>query len=209
MKTKIDIARILLEVKCLEFNVTHPHLYASGLRGPIYCDNRLILGAVVERKHIIDAFIAAIKKSNLAFDIVAGVATAGIPYAAWIADALKKPLVYIRPVPKDHGKRNSVEGMSIEGKKVLLVEDLINQGESSAHVCDQVKECGGLVVALFCIVDYVTPRSRELFAERNIKVYSLTDFFTLLNVAQSIGLISVSDSVKIIEWHKNPQTWKA
>ena len=97
MKTKIDIARILLEVKCLEFNVTHPHLYASGLRGPIYCDNRLILGAVVERKHIIDAFIAAIKKSNLAFDIVAGVATAGIPYAAWIADALKKPLVYIRP----------------------------------------------------------------------------------------------------------------
>jgi orotate phosphoribosyltransferase len=209
VNAKIDIARILLEAKCLQFNVHRPYLYASGLSGPIYCDNRMILGDVVQRKHIIDAFLSAINESNLAIDVVAGIATAGIPYASWIAEAMKKPLVYVRPAPKDHGKRNAVEGMSVEGKNVLLIEDLVNQGESSAQACDQVKEAGGVVSALFCIVDYETPRSRELFSAKGIPVYSLTDFFTLLNVAQSSGKISHADSMKVMEWHKNPQQWKA
>src|SRR5262245_52524696 len=125
MMNNKKIAQLLLEIKAVALNVKQPFRFASGILSPIYCDNRLIISYPEKRKIIIDAFLQIIKEKNLNYDVVAGTATAGIPHAAWIAERLNKPMIYVRSKAKEHGKKNLVEGLLQKGQKVLVVEDLV------------------------------------------------------------------------------------
>ena len=202
-----DIAKMLLEVKAVSLDTSKGFTYASGRKGPIYCDNRLLLSYPKQRELVMSAFLQVIKEKNLAPDVVAGVATGAIAWGALIADRLKKPFIYIRSSTKGHGKQNRIEGRLEEGKKVLVIEDLINTGGSSADACNAVREGGGIVIACIAIVNYGFDEAGKKFTSGKIPLYSLTDFTELINVASESKTISGADKKVLFAWHKDPENW--
>src|SRR3990167_1821016 len=126
LKHAQEIAKLLLKIKAVTLNLSNPYHYTSGILSPIYCDNRLIISYPEKRTAVINAFLSTIKEKNLLFDVVAGTATAGIPYAAWIADRLNLPMLYVRGEAKKHGKQNQVEGLLQKNQTVLVIEDLVS-----------------------------------------------------------------------------------
>ena len=131
------VAKALFDVKAVKINVNEPFTFASGIKSPIYCDNRFVLGFSNERDVIVDGFVQAIDND---VDVIVGVATAGIPWASFIADRMKKPLAYVRNKPKDHGAGKQIEGAEVKGKKVVVIEDLITTGKSSLIAVDVLQK---------------------------------------------------------------------
>lgn len=204
---KLDIAKALINKGCVRLSPENPFLYASGLKGPIYCDNRLILSHVDFRDKIIQGFIETIKKYQLDFDYVGGIATAGIPHAAMIADRIKAPMVYVRPRPKDHGKKNQVEGDYQVNQSVLLVEDLVNQGASLAEAMAGVKGAGLISMHCLCIVDYQMTESIKRLNELSLTLYSLTDFEHIVEAALELQFIKADGKKLLMDWHADPKGW--
>jgi orotate phosphoribosyltransferase len=204
---KMNIARGLIEKGCVKLSPTAPFHYASGLKGPIYCDNRLILGHVDFRDQVINAFIEVIKKNSLKFDLLGGIATAGIPHAAFIADRMKLPMVYVRPKAKEHGKKNQVEGDFLAHQSVLMVEDLVNQGSSLADALSGVKSAGLVTHACLCIVDYQMAEAKKRLNELSLELYSLTDFDHLVEAAVELKFIDQEGKKLLINWHADPKEW--
>lgn len=206
---KMDIAKNLINLGAVKFSPQKPFAYASGLKGPIYCDNRLILSKVDFREQVISAFIEVLKVNKLDYDHLGGIATAGIPYAAFIADRLKKSMVYVRPKAKDHGRKNQVEGLYQVGDKVVLFEDLVNQG---ASLEDSMKGLNGAELkcdACLCVVDYETPISQERLSNLSIQLFALTDFTSLTLAAFELNLIDHAGMNLLKEWHADPKAWSA
>lgn len=206
---KMDIAKNLINLGAVKFSPQKPFAYASGLKGPIYCDNRLILSQVDFREQVISAFIEVLKVNKLDYDHLGGIATAGIPYAAFIADRLKKSMVYVRPKAKDHGRKNQVEGLYQVGDKVVLFEDLVNQG---ASLEDSMKGLNGAELkcdACLCVVDYETPISQERLSNLSIQLFALTDFTSLTLAAFELNLIDHAGMNLLKEWHADPKAWSA
>lgn len=204
----VKIAEMLLKLKAVSLNTEQGFLYASGIRAAIYCDNRIILSYPKERKEIVEGFIKSMRKNNLKFDIVAGVATAGIPWAALIASELEKPLVYVRAKAKDHGKENQIEGRLEDGKKVLVVEYLITTGGSALEACKAITRAGCDVVGCVSIFNYSFPATEHRFAELKIPMYSLSDFNMLIQVALVKKYITEDEQKEVLNWHRNPEEWK-
>ena len=203
-----EIAKLLLEIKAVTLNFREPYRYTSGILSPIYCDNRLIISYPDKREVIINAFLSLIQDNKLKFDIVAGVATAGIPHAAWIADRLKKPMVYIRSAAKEHGKQNQIEGHLIKGQRALLVEDLISTGKSSIQAGLILRDAGANVHHCIAIFNYALTQTKQRFEEVGIKVYSLSNFTTLIDVAEAQHDISSVEKSQALKWNKDPSSWK-
>jgi orotate phosphoribosyltransferase len=197
------IAEVLLRVKAVTLSPGKPYTYASGIRSPIYCDNRILISHVVERKEVVDAFLEMIEE--LEFDVIAGTATAGIPWAAWVASKLDKPMVYIRGKAKEHGKGNQIEGGLSSGQKVLVVEDLISTGGSSREAVDAVRAAGCEVVACAAIFTYEMKKATAKFED--IKLMTLTKFSTLVEVANKTDYIDEEQKQNILEWNKDPEGW--
>ncbi|MBT7609735.1 MAG: orotate phosphoribosyltransferase [Bacteriovoracaceae bacterium] len=204
---KLTIAKILLQKDCLRVRPKSPFTYASGLKGPMYCDNRKILAHVEERSQIIDAFIKLIKKLNLEFDSLCGLATAGIPFAALIAERLNKPFIYVRSKPKAHGQRNQVEGYYRPNEKTLLIEDLVNQGKSLEEAVVGIREAGLNAIACLSIVDYKMINAKKRLEELSLSLYSLTDFQNIIESAESLKLIQSDEKATIIAWQQSPEFW--
>lgn len=204
---KMDIARGLIEKGCVKLSPANPFNYASGLKGPIYCDNRLILGHVAFRDQVIAAFVELIKKESLQFDLVGGIATAGIPHAAFIADRLKAPMIYIRPKAKEHGKKNQVEGDYRPNQSVILIEDLVNQGSSLGDAVNALKSAGLQSSQCLCIVDYQMQEAAKRTNELALKLYSLTDFDHLVQAALELKFIDSEGKKLLIDWHADPKEW--
>ncbi len=204
---KMDIARGLIQIGAVRLSPLKPFLYASGLKGPIYCDNRLVLSHVDFREQVIEAFLSVIKKNNLGFDLVGGIATAGIPYAAFVSDRLKKPMVYVRPKAKDHGKKNQVEGFYHPHQKVLLFEDLVNQGSSLASAMSGLLQAELECDDCLCIVDYEMESSRDKTKSLSINLWPLTDFSSLVSCALELNLIDDEGKRLLKEWHSDPEKW--
>lgn len=201
------VAKVLLESGCVCLKPEDPFTYASGLRGPIYCDNRQILSHVAGREVIVEAFIEAIKTKELRFDAVAGLATGGIPHAAFIADRLKVPMLYVRSKAKGHGKQSLIEG-DIKGlNKILLIEDLINQGSSLDKVIEPIKADGLEVQEVLAVVSYLTPRSTEIAQKNNMLFHSLTDFNYLVDMGIELGMIKADQKQLLMQWHQDPAAW--
>ncbi len=207
---KVDsrsISRLLLANSCVELSPKNPFEYASGLRGPLYCDNRRLLSIVDFRDRVVAEFIHLIEKERLEFDIIAGVATAGIPHATLIADRLKRPLIYVRSSAKGHGRNNQIEGIYSSGDRVLLIEDLVNQGESLCHAANALRDHGLHVISALSIVDYQMKRAEELLKRHEISLYSLCNLDTLLDVAFEEDKLEEEEISLLNQWRQNPVKW--
>lgn len=202
-----DTAKILPEIKAVALNSKRPFRYASGILSPIYCDNRLLMSHVDKRELIIEYFIKTIKENRLEFDVIAGVATAGIPHAAWLAQKLKKPMIYVRASAKGHGKENKIEGKLDKGQKVLIVEDLISTGGSTVNSALAVREAGGMVTDCMAIFNYELEKAKNRFMEADCNVITLSSFSTLINIAGKNDYIDKDVIDKVLEWRKDPAAW--
>ena len=189
MRDATLIAEKLLQVKAVQLNPTHPFTWASGWKSPIYCDNRKVLSFPYVRDYIKSELCNVIFEKYEAATLLAGVATAGIPWGAMAADQLKLPFIYVRPKPKEHGLGNQIEGDFQAGQKVLVVEDLVSTGKSSLQAVDALVEKGLDIIGMVSIFNYGFPVASEQFAQRGINYTSLTDYPTLIALAASTGLI--------------------
>jgi len=204
---KQQIAEQLLEIKAVFLQPSKPFTWASGIKSPIYCDNRLTLSYPVVRKNIASGLAQLIKEKFPETEVVAGTATAGIPHAAWASDVLDLPMCYVRSKAKEHGKGNQIEGKIEKGQKVVVVEDLISTGGSVITAVKGLRDAGCEVLGVVSIFTYELPKGKELLQEAEIAAYSLTDYTTLLKVAEKSGYIQAEDMQSLQNWQKNPTEW--
>lgn len=204
-KTKI-VARALLKVEAVKLNVAEPFTFVSGIKSPIYCDNRKVIGFPKERTEIVDAFVEVLKNKD--FDIVAGTATAGIPWAAFIAEKMNKPMAYIRSKPKAHGAGKQIEGADVKGKKIIVIEDLISTGGSCISALEAARKEGAKEVEVLAIFSYEFKKAYDKFEEANCKWETLSGFPDLINLAVEENYLSSEDAKQASEWNKSPNTWK-
>lgn len=202
------VAKLLLELNAVSLNPKKPFRYASGILSPVYTDCRVLMAYPDKRRLIRDFYINAIDKSGVSFEVVAGTATAGIPHAAWIADKLNLPMVYVRGTAKDHGKENLMEGIIKNGQKVVVIEDLISTGESAINSVNAVRKAGGQVSYVFSIITYGMKKTADSFKENNLKLISLTTFANLVEEAIHSGQINAQEKEIILDWVKDPTAWK-
>ncbi|MGG0718891.1 orotate phosphoribosyltransferase [Robertmurraya massiliosenegalensis] len=201
------IAERLLEIEAVALKPDEPFTWSSGLKSPIYCDNRLTLSYPHVRKEIAIGLKELIVEKFPTAELVAGTATAGIPHAAWVSDLLDLPMCYVRSKAKGHGKGKQIEGKAVEGQKVVVVEDLISTGGSVITAVAALREAGCEVLGVVSIFTYELEKGKELLAEANITAYSLSDFSTLIGVAEEKGHIQEKDLASLAEWKKDPAGW--
>jgi len=201
------IAEKLLDINAVALKPEEPFTWASGLRSPIYCDNRLTLSYPEVRKAIAAGLKQLIEENFPGTEVIAGTATAGIPHAAWVSDLMELPMCYVRSKAKGHGKGNQIEGRAEEGQKVVVVEDLISTGGSVITAVNALKEAGCDVQGVVSIFTYGLEKGKQVFEEENIKSFSLTDFSTLIEVAISKGYVSSENQESLLLWSKDPAVW--
>ncbi|PID79869.1 MAG: orotate phosphoribosyltransferase [Clostridiales bacterium] len=203
-----NIAKALLQIKAVSV-VDKDHLFtwASGIKSPIYCDNRMTMSFPEVRAQIADGFAAVIKEKYRDVEVIAGTATAGIPHAAWLSERLALPMVYVRSSAKGHGKGNQIEGASVAGKRVVLIEDLISTGGSSLQAVEALRAAGAEVLVVAAIFSYNFDEASERFAAAKMPFLSLTDYQTLLPVAVEQGYITESDRAELAAWRTNPRVF--
>jgi orotate phosphoribosyltransferase len=203
---KLAIAKHLLEIKAVYLQPNEPFTWSSGLKSPIYCDNRLTLSYPSIRKQIAEGLSGLIKEYYPDVEVVAGTATAGIPHAAWVSDILNLPMCYVRSKAKGHGKGNQIEGQVIENQKVVVIEDLISTGGSAITAVEALREAGCEVLGIVSIFTYGLSAGEEKLTAANVEAKSLCDYNTLLEVAVSEGYINEQDLTKLKMWRENPSS---
>ncbi|MGN6603334.1 MAG: orotate phosphoribosyltransferase [Ginsengibacter sp.] len=207
MTDKKAIAEKLLQIKAIKLSIDKPFTWASGWKSPIYCDNRKILSFPFVRDYIKSEMCNVIFRNFENAEIIAGVATAGIPWGAMAADQLKLPYIYVRPKPKEHGLGNQIEGFYEAGKNVVVVEDLVSTGKSSLQVVDVLKNAGLEVEGMVSIFNYGFDEAKNAFEKYNLTLKSLTDYNSLIDLAIAQKSISESDQESLNNWRKDPANW--
>jgi|SRR5690625_4138330 len=200
MVLKHDLARDLLNIKAVQINPDDYFTWTSGIKSPIYCDNRLTMSHPSIRKKITNVFMELLKNQEEKPDVIAGCATAGIPHAAWLADALELPMVYVRSKPKGHGKGNQIEGEVTKGQKALVIEDLISTGGSSIEAAKALRQEGLDVIGVFAIFTYGLHKSVKAFSEEDLKLKAITNFDQLVDVLTADGKVTLEDKDQLIAW---------
>lgn len=201
------IAEALLRIGAVVLRPNEPFTWASGMKSPIYCDNRLTISFPEIREMIADGFVTLIKQYHPDAEVIAGAATGGIPHAAWVAQKLKLPMIYVRDKAKGHGKENRIEGLLKPGQKTVVIEDLVSTGGSSLKVAEAVKEAGGDVLGVLAIFTYELESSSAAFAEQNIPLHTLTNYSMLLPTALQMGKIANEDTALLKSWKADPQSY--
>jgi orotate phosphoribosyltransferase len=202
------IAQDLLQIKAIKLSPQKPFTWASGLKSPIYCDNRMVLSYPGLRSEIIDAYIESARR-YVPFDLIAGVATAGIAHGALIADRLELPMIYIRSEAKKHGMGNQIEGYFEPGQRAIIVEDLLSTGGSSIKAVEAFKEAGGVAAGVVAIFSYGFTVCTNAFAQADIPFTTITDYATLIRIALATGYINDADHELLLSWNQDPQAWSA
>jgi len=200
MELQYEIARDLLKIKAVQIRIDNYFTWTSGIKSPIYCDNRLTMSYPSIRKKITQAFIQKLQLLAIKPDVIAGCATAGIPHAAWLADELDLPMVYVRSKPKGHGKGNQIEGKIEKGQNVVVIEDLISTGGSSLETAIALRKEGVHVKAILAIFTYGLTISMKQFDEENILADTITSFDHLLEVLITDKQIIEAEKEELIEW---------
>lgn len=204
-----NVASMLLEVKAVRLNPDVPFKWASGWNSPIYCDNRITLSYPKVRTAIKNGLASAVQAYWGDVDLIAGVATAGIPQGALVADWLELPFCYVRPEPKKHGMGNQIEGATIKpGQKVVLIEDLVSTGGSSLKAVHALREAGANVLGMVAIFTYGFEIAKKNFADKNLSFYTLSDYETLIGEAMEKKYISESQMITLQEWRADPSEWR-
>lgn len=200
-----EIAKALLEVKAVFLRPNEPFLWASGIKSPIYCDNRLTLAHPQTRTLIENAIADTVKTVFGETEVVMGTATAGIPHAAIVSDILALPMGYVRGDNKTHGRCNQIEGAPVRGKKVVVVEDLISTGGSSIEVVEALRSEGADVLGIVSIFTYGMAKGIAKLKEANVKLASLSNFNTLVEVAEETKYISAKEKRMLLAFQAHPQ----
>jgi orotate phosphoribosyltransferase len=205
--TEKIIARKLLQINAVKLNVEKPFVWASGWHSPIYCDNRITLSYPEVRKLIYESLADIVQKNFKTADVIAGVATGAIAHGVLVAEALKKPFIYVRATPKTHGLGNIVEGELPAGSKVVVIEDLISTGGSSLAAVDTLRKAGADVLGMAAIFSYGFDTSRRSFEKSNCVLYTLTNYITLIEEALACGYIATQDLETLKQWREQPDEW--
>lgn len=203
----VKTAQLLLEVQAVKLNPDNPYTWSSGWNSPIYCDNRITLSFPEVRTFIKESLLQLIKNNFENTQMIAGVATAGIPHGALIADELNLPFCYVRSSPKSHGLTNQVEGKLIPNQKTLVVEDLISTGGSSLSVVDVLRKQEADVCGLIAIFDYGFDAATENFKSAGVRYKTLTNYEILIQAAIEMKYIDSSKLSSLNTWRKNPAAW--
>ncbi len=201
-----EVAEKLLQINAVKLNPQNPFTWASGIKSPIYCDNRLVLSFPNVRTFVIQAFVDKAAQFE-PFDIVAGVATAGIPHGALLADRLEKPFIYVREKAKSHGRQNQIEGNISKGAKILLIEDLISTGGSSLKAVETLREAGCVVVGVLAIFSYGFQKAEDVFQDANCPFDTLSNYNVLVEKAMAMQYISPDDLETLESWRIAPTLW--
>ena len=209
MKTNELIAKRLLEIKAVFLSPDNPFTWASGIKSPIYCDNRLILTSVEARNDVEKAIAETVKEKFPEAEKLMGTSTAGIAHAAIAAHLLDMPMGYVRSGAKDHGRQNQIEGRLNKGDKVVVIEDLVSTGGSAIEVVNVLRENGADVLGIVSIFTYGMKKGLDRFAEANIINYSLTDFDTIVKTAVAEKYINPEDEERLLKFRANPsdESW--
>ncbi|MDE9800257.1 orotate phosphoribosyltransferase [Staphylococcus delphini] len=194
------IAKALLDIEAVSLSPNEMYTWSSGIQSPIYCDNRVTLGYPEVRSAIRDGLIELIQQHFTEVEIVSGTATAGIPHAAYISDKMNLPMNYVRSKSKSHGKQNQIEGARSEGKKVVVIEDLISTGGSSITAVEALQEAGAEVLGVVAIFTYGLNKADETFKAAGVPFYTLSNYDELIEVAREEGKISEDDIQTLVEW---------
>ena len=203
------IAKDLLSIKAVFFRPEEPFIWASGIKSPVYCDNRLTLSDVKVRTDVENGLAQLIKENYPEAEVLMGTSTAGIAHAAITAQILGLPMGYVRSGAKDHGRKNQIEGKLLPGQKVVVVEDLISTGGSVIEVVEILREAGADVLGIVSIHTYGMQKGLDRLAAANVKNISLTDFDTVAKVAAAEGYIKTEDIERLIAFRNNPsdESW--
>ena len=201
-----QLAENLLQIKAIKLSPQNPFVWASGIKSPIYCDNRLTLSYPGVRTSILEGFKEVVLQYPH-IDAIAGVATAGIPHGAILAHELNLPFVYVRDAAKKHGRQNQLEGELKSNSKVLMIEDLISTGGSSLAAARYLQEQGHAILAVAAIFTYQLEEGISNFERAGIQLHTITDYPTLIEVAHQIGAIQPEDMALLQSWRNNPKDW--
>lgn len=202
-----QVSQNLLAIKAVFLSPNEPFTWASGIKSPIYCDNRLTMSFPKVRRLIAKGLAEKIKKQFPEVEVIAGTATAGIPHAAWVAEILDLPMVYIRSKAKDHGKGNQIEGQITPGQKMVVIEDLISTGGSVLEACQAAKREGADVLGVAAIFTYELPKGATNFNTAQLPLVTLTNYTTLIQTALEEGYISEADLALLTAWKHDPENW--
>ncbi len=200
-------AEKLLQVNAVRLNPDKPFTWASGWKSPIYCDNRKILSHPFVRDYFKSELCNVVFEKFGKAELIAGVATAGVPWGIMIADQLKLPFIYVRPSPKDHGLGNQIEGEITANQNVVVVEDLISTGKSSLQVINVLKDNSLKVVGAVSIFNYRFTSASEAFAAAGVELYSLTDYPALIELGSKKGLVRQDQQEILLKWREDPANW--
>lgn len=207
-ETAEKVAKNLLQIKAIKLSPDKPFTWSSGWKSPIYCDNRLALSFPNVRTLIKNQLSEAIKQNFPEVEAIAGVATAGIPQGALVADLLSLPFLYVRSKPKGHGMENLIEGSIGAGQKVVVIEDLISTGGSSLSAVTALKGAGAKVLGMAAIFTYGFPLADKNFTEAEVSLVVLSDYATLLQYAEKENIISNDQLPVLKEWRNDPENWR-
>jgi orotate phosphoribosyltransferase len=203
------IAKLLLSIGAMTFRFDPPYVYTTGLKSPIYLDNRLVMSYPKVREQIIDAYIEVIKDQigldNV--DCISATATAAIPQGAWVAGKLNLPMVFVRPTTKSYGKGGKVEGIFKKGAKILIIEDHITTAQSVVGNAQAIRELGGIVKYTVATTTFETQKAAELLRENNVKLIPLTTGKIIVETALEEKLITQKEKESVDEWFKDPPAW--
>lgn len=202
-----EIAKNLLEIGAVALRPSEPFTWTSGLKSPIYCDNRLTMAYPDIRDLVAEGFAHIIRERYPDAEVIAGTSTAGIPHAAWVAQKLNLPMAYIRDKAKGHGKQNQIEGRITTGQKVVVIEDLISTGGSSLKAAQAVREAGATVAAVLAIFTYQFDHATQSFADEGFQLEALSNYSALIETAVQMGKVAESDVAALQAWRQDPQSF--
>lgn len=205
----LQVTDFLLQIKAIKLQPNDPFTWASGIKSPIYCDNRKILSFPKIRTFIRQELTKALSYNFGKPDVIAGVATGGIALGALVAQELGVPLVYVRPSSKGHGLENKIEGSIESGQSVLVIEDLVSTGKSSLNAVQALRAAGCTVKGMIAVFTYNLKEASDNFKESKCQLVTLTDYDILIQKAADTHYISKSDIKSLKEWKNNPEGWKA
>ena len=207
LETSMALANFLLQIKAIKLNPANPFTWASGLKSPIYCDNRVTLSYPQVRTFIREGFVKMCLDKYGKPDVIAGVATGGIPQGALVAQELGVPFVYVRSEKKSHGLNNQVEGVINSGQSVVIIEDLVSTGKSSLLAVEALREKGADIKGMLAIFTYGMEKATENFKNNNCLLSTLTNYDALIQKAVEENYIRKEDLESLLEWKKDPQAW--
>lgn len=204
-----EIAKDLLKIQAVKLSPNEPFTWASGIKSPIYCDNRLTISYPKIRTAIAKGIAELISEKYPKVEVIAGTATAGIPHAAWIAAELDLPLVYVRSKPKDHGRGKQIEGVLHPGAKTVVIDDLLSTGGSVLKAVKAAQNEGADVLGVGAIFSYQLQAIVDNFRQADLSYFTLTNYSELLEAAVETNYISMTERAALEKWRHDPENWSA